>query len=756
MTRCLVLLAVLMLAHLSACAETAVRNGSFEGGVSSDGVPEGWLSWSPSGKAVFRKVADKQFDGNSCAYIETPADESAVLVSEKHPVAPGESVTVTARVRTQDLYTSSGGTCALNIGFQDQYGQYVSRGPAKPLPANTDGWILASNSAIAPPKASNAVVHLGFRLMTGKSWWDSVTLETSSPVAIHFALPKSSMEPGETTVPLILINRDPALARNLAELTVKPGGKPINVRLPEPGATTVPVSVNIRSRNKVILEATLKASGATFTTSDTVTVPPQLVAEPILPVYYCQQDGPPHLEGRVWVHEPAPARAAMKLVCELNSSSGTLATWTSPVPLSANPVVYTMAPPPSTPRGNYAVHIMLQSLEGRHIAEISQDWHIISRADTLVTLDSNGFLKVDGKPFFPIGIFDGTDFPELGEAGVNVTQNYDVGHVRQGEEPDNNRMKKMLDSSVEAGMKHLFLVSHGPNCRDLNEGYLRRLRIFRDHPGVLCWYQEEGVARGDQPCSFLGRFYNTVKKIAPERPIVVGDAIDVITKVTDRSHFFPEDAMDVGIWWWYPIPISQSVRPDAYAGEEASKGAELAPPTFLTLAKTTKPIWVGLQCYKKPGGRFPTPAEYRAQAYIAIIHGAKGVLYYTGRGSSGEGVQNQPEEGHWAELKQLASELRDMTPTLTSPDARQQPVIETSGVLVSTRLKQTTEGLVLLAANRDNRPVDAAIRIPGVGKGTAEACRENRQIQYKEGLLQDRFEGYDVHVYKLGLQGKTP
>ena len=35
-------------------------------------------------------------------------------------------------------------------------------------------------------------------------------------------------------------------------------------------------------------------------------------------------------------------------------------------------------------------------------------------------------------------------------------------------------------------------------------------------------------------------------------------------------------------------------------GDEGPRGSELAPPSFLVNRKTEKPLWAGLQSYKKP------------------------------------------------------------------------------------------------------------------------------------------------------------
>jgi hypothetical protein len=381
------------------------------------------------------------------------------------------------------------------------------------------------------------------------------------------------------------------------------------------------------------------------------------------------------------------------------------------------------------------------------IASGNQDWHIISRAQSQTTLSEDGYPIVNGKKTFAMGLYDGTSFPELAEAGLNVTQNFDVGHVRRGYLPDNTRMKRMLDDGMAVGMTHLFLVSHGPGCRALDDEYLRRLRMFKNHPGIFMWYEEEGVARGDMPLSFLADFYPKVKKIAPEHPIMIGDTRDVIMKVTDRSNFFPVDYMDAAIWWWYPFPIRKGGRPGAYEGEEIGQRLELVPPSFLTEAKTNKPIFVVLQSYKKDKGRFPTDQEYRAQPYLAYIHGAKGVFWYTG--SYTGGVQKEKQESHYDYLRSVWRELREMEPTFLSPDAKEKVTLEQPDPMMSYRLKDTGNSRVLIAGNRFDLTTSTTFLVPGLKAGDINVRYENRKVSAEDGKLHDDFSKYAVHVYEL-------
>ena len=136
---------------------------------------------------------------------------------------------------------------------------------------------------------------------------------------------------------------------------------------------------------------------------------------------------------------------------------------------------------------------------------------------------------------------------------------------------------------------------------------------------------------------------------------------------------------------------------------------QLAPPTFLVNARTRKPLWVGVQSYKKPGeaNRYPTPEEYRAQAYLALIHGAKGLMWYGG--SVTGGLFLAPEEGHWPQLKKLVRELRDQSVVFMSASDEAATWVAPGDAPVSGVVKRTTRRRVLIAVNRSPDPVDVTV-----------------------------------------------
>ena len=309
------------------------------------------------------------------------------------------------------------------------------------------------------------------------------------------------------------------------------------------------------------------------------------------------------------------------------------------------------------------------------------------------------------------------------------------------------RAREFLDNSHQAGLKALMLVPRNLAFHGDWDGVRRRVRMFRNHPGLLAWDEEEGLARGDIKINVLEQLRDIIRKEDPNHPLMVGDSKDVIGRMpADRAEFFPVDCMDLGMWWWYPLPLGGS--PTALEGDEGPRGTELAPPAFLVNAKTAKPLWVGVQAYKKgpAWARYPTPTEYRAQAYIAIAHGARGLMWYGG--SVTGGLYLNVKDGHWDYLKILARELRDLSPVLLS-ETLPAPQFLPANAPVSVTLKRGAGRLILIAANRGATPLELTLTSPMLKSGPARVLTEERTVQSTGDKLPDHFDPYAVHVYEL-------
>ena len=66
-------------------------------------------------------------------------------------------------------------------------------------------------------------------------------------------------------------------------------------------------------------------------------------------------------------------------------------------------------------------------------------------------------------------------------------------------------MLEFLDSTEKAGMKALTMVPLEYAAAGEWDAFRRRIRMFRNHPALLAWDEEEGLARGDWKIETLAK-----------------------------------------------------------------------------------------------------------------------------------------------------------------------------------------------------------------------------------------------------------
>lgn len=739
-----------------------LSNPGYEEAAGADGVPPGWRTYVPRAGAVIGTTETLPKEGRRSAFVENTTDIIGLLVNDPPTdIAPGERLRMSVWGRTEDVGSDTGGGLTFTAGFVANTGRMVSWNRANLTADNSGKWTEFSQTVTAPEGATFMTFQVGLRRAHGRTWWDAARLEPEFPIALRLEPPSWGAGVGDTSVPAVLLNRLPK--SNSVDIVTQPGGAAIRVRLT--GETTQPVQLpyKIAQRGKVLLKASVqivddsakadRSIRATnqvpaFTTSQTVTVADAISIEPLIPTHWAIEDGgQPHFLAEYRLNVEAAQMAGSMVQCTVRNANSAVVARTTAT-LAGNPAQVFVALPKNSPTGDYTVQLDLLQ-KGRSVASAKEMWHIIHRSECSTQVSPDGYPLVQGKKFFPIAMYmgDPEHFDELKKAGFNVTQSYPAF---AGPESSNRTVEQFLDKAQAAGLKTLTFVSHGQD-RLNDEASLKRIRTFKNHPATLVWYQEEVLARGYKPISWLANLVGMLRREAPEHPILEGDQRDESSRMVGKTRWFPDEYMDFGTWWWYPTPLREKPSMENYEGDPGGPQKEYKPPKFLTDNGTTKPIWMAIQCYKKPGqsdSRFPTPAEYRCHAYLSICHGAKGLLYYTGMGENGTGVLMNKKEGHWDYLKKLAGELREMSPVFMSPDAAKWAEVLTTGALVSTRMKQTEYGRVLICVNRAITPLDFRVRVPDA-TGTARVKYENRKIDVKEGRLADHFDSYAVHIYEL-------
>ena len=374
-----------------------------------------------------------------------------------------------------------------------------------------------------------------------------------------------------------------------------------------------------------------------------------------------------------------------------------------------------------------------------------------------ITIGADGFLRIGDKPHFPIGLYSASSFAEMSKSGFTATHSYAVttGEAKAVVNPTDERLKELLDRSWANGMRMMVELPRKAIEQAQWAQVRHRIEAFRHHPGLLCWGSEERVARGVAPLKNIRALYQLVHELDPNHPLVLGDTRDVIKNLQqDRRNFFPDDCMDVGIWWWYPIPFR---TPDGNGLEGNEKfGDVLQPPSWLTTTLSKKPLWIAIQAYEKPrkDARFPTPAEYRCMAYLSIISGVKGLWFYTGSGQKDwrgkpAGLLNKPKEARWDYVQKLVRELRELELVIVAKPLAAKITMMPADAPVEFAARELNGAVYLLVANKSGRAQTVHFSSGAFAGKKAGVLNENHHAALRGDELEDSFTPYGVHVYRI-------
>ena len=150
----------------------------------------------------------------------------------------------------------------------------------------------------------------------------------------------------------------------------------------------------------------------------------------------------------------------------------------------------------------------------------------------------------------------------------------------------------------------------------------------------------------------------------------------------------------------------------------------------------------------KSPGRRPTPAEVRAEVWMAIVPGARGIVYFLHEWKPtfrDDAMFRYPEI-----VREVA--------TINAMVARLAPGIN-AGKPVDVRVEATTRiatlarehggALYVVVANMERKETEARLLVNGIEAGPVVALGEDRLVVAAGGALADHFEPFGVHVYRI-------
>jgi len=250
-------------------------------------------------------------------------------------------------------------------------------------------------------------------------------------------------------------------------------------------------------------------------------------------------------------------------------------------------------------------------------------------------------------------------------------------------------------------------------------------------------------------------YYKKVKQKDPNHPyyLNLGQGVSYINWIgrgecTGRFDLYPQYLMgcDIASFDIYPVNSNDSIiRDKLWMG---AKGID----SLKAWSNTNKPIftWIETTVIGKDSPRKPTIQEVKTQVWMAIIHGAEGIGYFCHSfyPTSDDAALLHDQE-MLAAVKEINNSITGLASVLNSDDQSHFAKVNSSNLKVPIDImtKHYQNNYYLFAVAMRN---DSTIGNFKVNSGNyIEVIGENRTINIVNGQFEDRFAGYDVHIYKI-------
>ncbi|MDH7598651.1 MAG: hypothetical protein QHH07_03305, partial [Sedimentisphaerales bacterium] len=168
-----------------------------------------------------------------------------------------------------------------------------------------------------------------------------------------------------------------------------------------------------------------------------------------------------------------------------------------------------------------------------------------------------------------------------------------------------------------------------------------------------------------------------------------------------------------------------------------------------------KVIWNCIECTKiGQQGRRPSPQEVKAEVWMSIIHGSRGLIYFVHVFAPRfieAGLLADPEMSQ--AVSQINRQILELAPVINQPDTNDVDLVVTTSdpnVPVDTMVRSTGLHLYIFAVAMRNYSTMACFKIdPAQYQPVVDVLAEGRNLRMDSGTFSDRFDPYAVHIYRL-------
>jgi hypothetical protein len=299
-------------------------------------------------------------------------------------------------------------------------------------------------------------------------------------------------------------------------------------------------------------------------------------------------------------------------------------------------------------------------------------------------------------------------------------------------------------------------------------GQSERSIRFKDRPTIVGWMhgdepdnaQSLGRGKGYGPPIPPARIvegYHKIRKADPDRPVMLNLGQGVAWDGwygrgvrTNHPEDYPEYLKGCDI-------ASFDIYPASHEKPEIAGQLWYVPKGVDRLRRWTegrKDVWCCIETTRIDNvNRKPTPQQVRSEVWMALIHGARGIIYFA--------HQFKPtfiEAGLLADTEMargvadINRQIHELAPVLKSPDVADGASVASSSerVPIAFVVKRHDGRSYLFAVAMRDGEATATFRLPNRSDARVEVIGEGRTIRAAGGRWEDRFTGYQAHLYRIG------
>lgn len=302
---------------------------------------------------------------------------------------------------------------------------------------------------------------------------------------------------------------------------------------------------------------------------------------------------------------------------------------------------------------------------------------------------------------------------------------------------------------------------------------LKYIRVPQSNPvldkgdnSLLAWAQHDEPELHLIPASDIQATYRQLKAVDPNKPVY-------LNMIGGQNHLDRPDFYNpyiAGTDWFSAdyYPINNGWDNDIFdVGDSVTK--------MRKLVNDQKPVFSFVETNDfnpsdtKPGAngangdkRGPTPDEVRAEIWVSIIRGARGVFYFPIQVGGGFNFNTTPAPVA-AEIKKQNAIITSLAPVLQSAidpktgftatmPVTSSPSVYDPGSIIGT-WRNTSQGKYVIVMNqsmaRDFSSTNQTFTVSGTSATSATVVGENRTVPIVNGKITDNFPSYVQHIYKM-------